>query len=320
VSSGVWAIFLYHLSLILLVGLKYWVLGVIFISLLIVPNLMKDSEKPSTFSRWHENGREVFAFFGNWIKPVYVINDGFDNWDELTMETNSYHFEIDEELKVLSWNVYRGYDLNQFKISLNKLIEENNFGVITLQEAPLNVEPFWDDFSFNSFYAPFHQVKKQTKLYNFNSSGQLTLSKYPFTKTEVFELPTVTNFLVGTEHITKRIVTYVQIEKDNKKIGIYNVHLENCATSSSREKQIKVLLDKLKENNDDIVILSGDFNFIFGQEKGIKLIENNGFKKLFDSKLPKLDYFFVKGTKANGFQLKASGSDHNPIGMKIKFD
>ena len=283
--------------------------------------LTMKSTEPSPGQRYLENLREVFAFFGNWWNPVYITTDGLDNWNQLTLESNSYHSEIDGNLNILSWNVYRGYDLKQFKKSLHQLIDENNFGIITLQEAPLNEEPFWDNFEFNSYYAPFHQVEKQTELYNYNSSGHLTLSKYPFIKTEVFELPTVTNFIVGEDHITKRIVTYVQIEKDGQKIGVYNIHLENCATSESREKQIKVILEKIKDNNDDVVILAGDFNFIFGKETGMQLLENNGFKKMFSSKFfPKLDNFFVKGINAEGFQLKASGSDHNPIGMRINFD
>jgi endonuclease/exonuclease/phosphatase family metal-dependent hydrolase len=296
----------------------------ILVSLLIAVLILSScltmkSEEPSPLQRYHENLREVFAFFGNWLNPVYITNDGFDNWNELVIESNSYHSELDQNLNILSWNVYRGYDLDNFKKSLNQLIEDNDFGIITLQEAPLNEKPFWEDSEFNAFYAPFHQVKKQTNLYNYNSSGQLTLSKYPFLKTEVFELPTVTNFVVGPDHITKRIVTYVQVEKDSKKVGVYNVHLENCATSVSREKQIKIILEKIEENNDDIVILGGDFNFIFGHEKGMKLIEKNGFKKMFDSRF-KLDHFFIKGVKAEGFKLKASGSDHNPIGMRISFD
>lgn len=278
------------------------------------------SQEPSPLQRYHENLREVSAFFSNWLNPVYMTNDGFDNWDELTLESNGYKKLMKDNLNILSWNVYRGYDLKNFKQSLTKLVEDNDFGIILLQEAPLHDSPFWKDLEdWNSYFAPFHQVKQQDSLYNFNQSGQLILSKYPFVKSEVFELPTVTNFVVGSNHITKRIVTYVQIDNNGKKIGVYNVHLENCATSVSREKQIKIILEKINVNGDDVVILGGDFNFIFGREKGMKLIESNGFKKMFNSKF-KLDHFFVKGINAEAFQLKASGSDHDPIGLRIKLD
>ena len=56
-------------------------------------------------------------------------------------------------------------------------------------------------------------------------------------------------------------------------------------------------------------------------ETGLKEMEIHGFKNLFKTKdfriIPRLDYFFVKGSDATGHQLKGMGSDHHPIMVKI---
>ena len=220
---------------------------------------------PCLFLRMYEDLQEAYATLKNFIKPVFSTNDSLDNLDDLTIKSNDFNSSFDNQLNILSWNVYRGYNIHEFKKSLRELIDDNNYSLIVLQEAPLHDEPFWNDFKFNAFYAPFHQVKKQTRLYPYISSGQLILSKYKFTKNYVFEIPTVTSYEVGPNHSTKRIVTYAQIVNRKQSIGIYNVHLENACDANSRGKEIEVLLNEVEKNNDDLVVLAGDFNMFLGK-------------------------------------------------------
>src|SRR3989338_3514180 len=262
------------------------------------------------------------------INPVYLLDDVPNKYNpnKKTILKNNIKKKINnEELNIVSWNILRNYNNKKIKESILKIIKNENPDIIIIQEAPAyNNSNFWDNKmfkNFNIYYAPLHQVKKQTKFYNFAHSGQLTLSRYKFTKTKTYQLPSVAKQTLGKDHIIKRIVIYTQLKSRSKTIGIYNVHLENIAWQDGRRKQIKYLLEIINKNKDDIILIGGDFNTFLGfLERGISTLEKEGFEKLMKGfrYFPRLDHFFVKGCKAKKLSLKGSGSDHQPIGIEIK--
>jgi len=210
--------------------------------------------------------------------------------------------------------------------------------MIFIQDAPVYYSSsFWEDELFHNFhkcYAPLHQVKNQSPFYNFKSAGQLILSRYPFTKVEMYSLPSVTKPTLGKNHLLKRVALYAQItsfspkqkkkNKQNQTIGLYNLHLENISAPQGRKRQLEFLLQIIEKNKDDMVIIGGDFNTLFGSyfESGLKLLEEQGFHNLFSTREfhfpPRLDYFFIKRSKAEGKQVVGKGSDYQPILAKVK--
>ena len=167
-------------------------------------------------------------------------------------------------------------------------------------------------------YAPLHTVRQQTPFYDFLHTGQLSLSKSSFSKTEVHTLPHVWRHLLGKNHTISRVALYTQISNQNDTtIGIYNVHLENVIWHTGRRKQIEYLLGLIEKKDDEVVIIWGDFNtFLGSQESCIKLLEDAGFERLIDRWrwTPTLDHLFVRWShQSQGSKISWNGSDHTPI-------
>lgn len=228
---------------------------------------------------------------------------------------------------VLSWNILRNYAEQKIVTSLALLVEQEKPSVLFLQEVPIrSTKKFWDTSFFQEwhlFYAPSHLVLEKNVFYNFEQSGQLIASRVPFTKTAYYPLPIVAHDVLGKMHKMRRCAAYAQIKSDNnKKIGLYNVHLELACAPSGRKKQLAHLYEIISKNNDDIVIVGGDFNTCFGGffETCLKVLPD--FANVFFSfelrLFHRLDYFLVKGTVASGKNLSGKGSDHQPIGVKLE--
>ncbi len=290
-----------------------------------------------------EFAKSALNLFRSVVKPVYITDDltHFDprkktiilkkNSKKQSSNEQSANKQSARELGIFSWNIWRGYNKEQILTSLKTIFQEKNPSVLFFQEIPVYeksslVNHFLEDFLFKKyslFYAPNHLVKKNSHFYPFSHSGPAIASEYPFLETKVYPLPTVANQHLGKNHVVKRIVLYACISLAKKKIGLYNVHLECIAGERGRRKQIDYILDLIKSKKDDVVIIGGDFNFLFGNffEGGISLLEKNGFSNLFSDwelrKYPRLDYFFVKGASAKGMQLKGKGSDHQPVGCVV---
>jgi endonuclease/exonuclease/phosphatase family metal-dependent hydrolase len=225
-------------------------------------------------------------------------------------------------LNVLSWNIWRSYNNEQILKELGELIKEYDLDIIFLQEAPVYEQSaFWQHELFqeyNVFYAPVHQPKKRSSYYNFEHTGNLTLIRSTILRSAVYELPTPTKDALGEQHYLKRICAYVQTSDGNKTIGLHNLHMENMSGEKGRLTQIKHLLKVMPA--DDVIILGGDLNTIFGNEACLKELEHAGFKRAIKDLrvLPRLDHFFVKGATFTGKPLKNKGSDHCPILTIVK--
>lgn len=262
--------------------------------------------------------REEYCFDERDRRRRVIINDKKGNKN------------IDHKITIVSWNILRGYNAEQIKTSLSQIMRDYNPNVLLLQEAAVRGSTtFWEDDLFTDFnvaYAPLHHVAQKTAFYDFDHSGQLTLTRVPYQEWGVYALPLVARQSLGKDHLITRIALYTQIENaDGVKIGIYNVHLENRTGSSGRQYQIRGLLETIEEKNDDVVVVSGDFNTFLGSyfERGIDDLVKAGFQKshVNEGILPQLDYFFYRGERirgASGKQLHGDGSDHQPILLELE--
>jgi len=276
-----------------------------------------------------EFAKSALNLFKSVLRPVYIIDDleQFDPRKKTIILKKNSKQQFAKELGVLSWNIWRGYNKEHILASLRSILQEKNPTVLFFQEIPVYEKGhFLDDSLFQKYslcYAPNHLVKKNSRFYPFVHSGPAIVSEYPFLETKVYPLPSVAKQHLGKNHIVKRVALYARIKLAKKNIGLYNVHLECIAGERGRKKQIDYLLNLIKQKKDDIIIIGGDFNFLFGNffEKGISLLEKEGFQNLFSRwelrRYPRLDYFFVKGASAKGMQLKGKGSDHQPVGCVV---
>jgi len=281
--------------------------------------------------KYIEMGQTVFELSRSLISPVYYEQDLAESEKpskKTVLRNNADRVVQPEELIIVSWNILRNYSAMKIRKSLSSILQEYHPHFLLIQEAPVYPnhvfwdEPLFDDF--NVYYAPLHQVRKNSSFYPFEHSGQLTLSRFPLSNTAVYELPTVTRPVLSKDHLIQRLALYTQVTlKDNQTLGIYNLHLENATGYNGRKRQLEHLLKIIDHAQDDIVVLGGDFNTIFGSylEQGINQLEQQGFENVFSSErrfTPRLDYFFIKGAVATGLQLKGKGSDHQPIMAKIR--
>jgi endonuclease/exonuclease/phosphatase family metal-dependent hydrolase len=228
-----------------------------------------------------------------------------------------------KDIRIISWNILRNYNKGKIRKGISELMKERGADIIFIQEAPVyNDGNFWDESIFkeySAYYAPLHFPKRQSQYYCFRHTGNLILSRHKLVAATVYELPTPVRDAFGKEHVIKRIAAYVRIGA-KKSIGIYNVHLENMSGSKGRLMQVKHLLGIIDDNDDDVVIVGGDFNTIYGNEACLKELEKAGFKRMAIAEtriLPRLDFLFVKGAEIEGGCDKKEGSDHYPLWGRI---
>lgn len=283
-----------------------------------------------------EAAKEIAKTIGGLLSAVYFPVREEYCFDERDLRRRVVQNErnkdrtLDRKMTFVSWNILRGYSNDKIRRSLSQILKDYDPRILLLQEAPVRDERgFWQErifARFNVAYAPLHHVAQKTVFYDFDHSGQLTLSQVPYREVETYALPLVARQSLGKDHLITRIALYTQIENaEGMKIGVYNVHLENRTGPSGRQYQMKSLLETIEAKNDDVVVVGGDFNTFLGSylEKGICDLETAGFEKGFVKRgiLPQLDHFFYRGeriARASGKQLYGEGSDHQPIMLELE--
>lgn len=230
--------------------------------------------------------------------------------------------------KAVSWNIFRNYHPGLISASLARIVADHQPELILLQEVPFSAERRFVDSpllrEYHAFYAPAHTIKIRSRRLNFESSGQVILSRGPLSETAAHELPILRSRSGARAErlgIVRRNAVYARIDMaGGATCGVYNVHLENRAFPGGRRKQAKAVLDVIARRADSIVIVGGDFNTFLPRryEAALGLFEGAGFDILLKGTgarlLPQLDYIMVRGALAARRQpLRARGSDHQPV-------
>ncbi len=235
-----------------------------------------------------------------------------------------------ESLRVLSWNVHRGYRAAEALRSLERLMEDEDPDLLLLQEVPVHPSaPLWEWDGYRQLladlhlaYAPMHHVHRRTTYYPFETSGQLTASRVPFRSVEVFALPRVSRPKLGPDHRVDRVALYTGLDAGERRVGVLNVHLENTTRPSGRAIQARAILQRVRQLDDETLLVGGDLNTVFrGLEEAGRVLEEAGFSEAppASRRLIDLDRFFVRGAAhcAPSRRLDASGSDHLPVATEI---
>ncbi len=240
---------------------------------------------------------------------------------------------LPERFRLLSWNIHRGYRLEEVRASLEGILTGSSAPqVLLLQEVPVFPRgPFWECdglrellASWHLCFAPMHQVLRPSPYYPFLTSGQLTASRAPVVAMEVVPLPRVSRPKLGRRHRVQRLALGSTVPTLRGVATVWNVHLENTTGPAGRARQTRCLVARIDDGPPGPTILGGDFNTLFGPfEEAPHVLAEAGFDRANVAQRrplrPGIDHVFVRGlTARSGLELDARGSDHRPLVVEVE--
>lgn len=224
-------------------------------------------------------------------------------------------------MKIMSFNLRHsiiqsitGYWLFRYR-NIVKYLNKDTYDIIGTQEVT----------RFSKRY-----LKKHMNNYNVIGEGRgsfiftneynviLINKKYEITKYKTYSLSNDINVL-GTKLVGynfPRICSVVHFKDDKHKYLVINTHIDN-STSDNKKKMLDILekILKLEREDDELVIITGDFNMSMNK-KIEKFISNNKLKNIFkdnekssfvkDDNMRRIDHIFV----SNKFKIKDSYIDY----------
>ncbi|MEK6627873.1 MAG: endonuclease/exonuclease/phosphatase family protein [Bdellovibrionota bacterium] len=243
-------------------------------------------------------------------------------------------------LKILSYNIHKGYDWNNKNYFLNEikeLIKDVDADLVFLQEVVGQSNKYRKygqldvqfEFLADSLWSQFAYAKNA--VYDGGHHGNMILSKYPVTNWE--------NLDISTNFIEKRGLLIVQIEipnLNNKKIFAATLHLD--VFHRGRKQQYQMIKNKilsLNLNDQTPLIIAGDFNDwnkkaaeVLNKELGMEEVyqkKHKTFAKTFPAGYPFLclDRVYVKNCKVLDASIWHNSSqrhfsDHLPLFCEVE--
>lgn len=166
-------------------------------------------------------------------------------------------------LKVLSYNIHKGFNWSNSELTINDIketIQATHAELVFLQEVvgenklEQQKHDHWtnDQYEFLADQKWPEYAYAKNAIYEHRHHGNAVLSKYPITKYEQIN--------ISTNKYEQRGVLFCEIQLPHTKIHAYCVHLN--LLHRSRLKQYKMISDIIKERTSDNtpVIIAGDFN------------------------------------------------------------
>lgn len=244
-------------------------------------------------------------------------------------------------LKILSYNIHKGFDWNNRKYCLQEmknLIRSSDAEIVFLQEVVGKNDNFKQkglvdsQFEFLADEIWPHFSYAQNALYDHGHHGNLILSKYPI---ETFE-----NLNLSTNTWEKRgmLVCKIKIPAEatgKKEQTIYAACLHLNLLHAGRKIQydkIKTFIEQKRQEENVPFIVAGDFNdwnqksfLVFEEMLGMQEVHkhiNGSFARTFPSKVPILclDRIYVKNLEVINSHVVFYDqhlSDHLPIFCEV---
>lgn len=242
-------------------------------------------------------------------------------------------------MKVLTFNIHKGFNWSNKKLTIKKLKNELELlhpDLVFLQEVVgenlklSKKEPDWveNQFEFlaDELWQDFAYAKNA--VYDLRHHGNVIMSKFPIIKQEQID--------ISTNKLEQRGVLFCKVEHATGPIDCYCIHLN--LGHGGRKKQYKELTQIIGDRSKSInpVILAGDFNdwnkkacdFLCegsNLEEAYKSLHGD-YAKTFPALKPalSLDRVYTRGFKVVKSQVLANKpwkdfSDHLPILTELKF-
>lgn len=242
------------------------------------------------------------------------------------------------ELKILTYNIHKGFNWNNSKLTIKALREELKIqapDLIFLQEVVgenKKLEQKLDNWisGQTDFLAQDIWPNKAFSLhaiYDHRNHGNVILSKYPIEKYEVID--------ISLNPLEKRAILFAEIRVKKKVIHAYCTHLNLLHRDRMKQYEKIYHILRKKSYRKESIILAGDFND-WNQKASEKIIKFNGlteaykdihgdYAKTFPSFFPffKLDRIYTKDFEIQSARVLKEGlwpkiSDHLPILVKGK--
>ena len=254
--------------------------------------------------------------------------------------TCSYKSWVPMKLKILSFNIHKGFDWKNTVYTLDSMkdfIASTNADIVLLQEVVGKNEKYKEKGMIDKQFEYFadalwpHFSYAQNALYEHGHHGNLILSKYPIESWENINLST-NPFEQRGMLICKISLPHLQ----HKKFYAACLHLDllHKGRSKQYEKIKKYLHDKNSDEDDPSLIIAGDFNDwnmrasdTFETHLGMyeaHKYTHGSYAKTFPAGFPflKLDRIYVKNmnvVKAEAIGLGNNGlSDHLPLFCEVE--
>jgi len=252
-------------------------------------------------------------------------------------------------LRIVDWNINRGLELQ----GIIDFLASTNADILILQEADLNARrthrlnvaqeiarKLEMDYVFGCEFQELVQGSKSSPAYN----GQVTLSKWPISKSRLIRFSRQSNFWQPhwflpriepfQERLGGRIALVTEINIAGSKLVTYNLHLESRGSDELRLSQIEeVLSDAVWRDSQCPTLIAGDFNLDASKDAAARAFLKAGFqdaitaprtpttpsRRMFEPGR-QIDWAFIRGPiKAGSGQVhnRVKASDHYPISFVL---
>jgi endonuclease/exonuclease/phosphatase family metal-dependent hydrolase len=255
-------------------------------------------------------------------------------------------------VRVVNWNIERGLRLPL----IIDFLASQKADILILQEVDLNArrtayvnvaEQIARKLRMNYVFGREFQELTQGSLASPAYHGQATLSRWRLRNTRVIRfrrqsdfwrprwyLPRISLF---QERIGGRIALVTEVEVDNKRLAIYNLHLESRGSDELRLAQLtEALGDSAAQAGTLPILLAGDLNFDASRALPASALQRLGFRSAVGLPSPHtttprgifrnrhtVDWAYVSGPvePVRGcVDDNINASDHFPISFALQFN
>ena len=256
--------------------------------------------------------------------------------------------EWPETLRVVSWNVNRGLQLN----GIIDFLQNSSADLILLQETDVNArrtrrrdipreiaQALRMNYIFGREFEELTQGTEASPAYH----GQTTLSRLPLSNPRILRfrdqstfwrprwfIPPIESF---QRRLGGRIALTCDITLQGRTLMLYNLHLESRGNDELRMGQLSEMLTEIGESPSDApVLLAGDFNFDLSRGPATTLIAGMRIENQFASlggrrtvpdhpRTAAIDWILTRGAlSARDPEIHDSvtASDHFPLSLELR--
>jgi len=268
-----------------------------------------------------------------------------------SFRTASEALSFRDAFHLVSWNVNRGQHLNE----VIEFLAGARADVILLQETDVNArrtncrnialevaKALQMNYVFGSEFEELAQGCCRASAYH----GQATLSRLPLSNSRLLRFHAQSDFWHPRWFIPKwrffqrrlggRMALICQIDVAERKLVLYNVHLESRGKDILRYTQFSELFDDIHQFASDMpVVLAGDFNFDLCKESAAAVLRGLQFENPFGyaGRHPStvnsylnpsraIDWILTRGpliTSASKLHDSIRASDHWPLSISFRW-
>jgi len=255
-----------------------------------------------------------------------------------------------QTMRIISWNINRGMQLD----GIVEFLRREAADLILLQEADLNArrtqyrniareiaQGLRMDYVFGREFEELTQGNCNSRAYH----GQATLSRLPLLESRILRFRRqsgfwrprwfVPNIQLLQRRIGARMALVTHVLWFEKRLIVYNVHLESRGDDALRCCQFAEILDDVQQYSPDVpIVIAGDFNFDLSQRPGASLLARSRFDNPFSlgkvrpttngSRIRRgrmVDWILLRGPLGYAdlrlHELQRS-SDHYPLSLILK--